>query len=94
MIWNLTGRAVYDPRGALRSWSDVGKGLVYGIRNPLEFGKALINWQDLKSGNIARWLGGIAPAIIGAAASGGGSTALSTTSRFGKLGNIPPPLRS
>ncbi len=27
MIWNLTGRGLYDPRGAARSWSDLGKGM-------------------------------------------------------------------
>ncbi len=26
LIWNLSGRALYDPRGAGQSWKDLGKG--------------------------------------------------------------------
>lgn len=74
MIWNLTGRALYDPRGALRSWSDVGRGLAYGVSHPGQFLGALVDWNDLKSGNIAHWLGNIAPAVAGAVISSGATT--------------------
>lgn len=71
----MTGRALYDPRAALQAWRDVGKGLVYGIQHPLEFGKQMLDWDDLSSGHIARWLGNMSTAVLGTIGSGGASEA-------------------
>ncbi len=62
-----------DPLTAPQELDQLAKGLAYGVTHPLAFGKALLDWKDLSSGNIAHWLGNLTPAIVGAVFTGGAS---------------------
>jgi len=66
-------RLLEDPKAYLHDLAGVGKGLAYGATHPLEFGKTLIDYNDLKSGNYARWLGNLTPAVAATILSGGSS---------------------
>jgi hypothetical protein len=62
-----------DPLTAPQELMMLARGLAYGVTHPLAFGKALLDWQDLSSGNIAHWLGQLAPAVVAAFFTGGAS---------------------
>ncbi len=77
------------------NWSNLGGGLLHGVTHPLDFGKALIDWQDLSNGKYARWGGEIIPSVAAAFFTGGGAAAvkgadgLGAASKTGKaLGDL------
>jgi hypothetical protein len=53
--------AMLDPGSFEQSWSDLGKSAQFAKDNPGEFGKALINWDDLSHGRYGEWAGNLAP---------------------------------
>ena len=57
-------------------WSDLGKGLAYGVTHPVEFGEEMIDLQALHDQGFAYWLGNIAPAAAATVLSGGAAGAL------------------
>lgn len=58
------------------NWSALGGGLAHGVTHPLDFGKALIDWQDLSQGHYARWGGQLLPSVAAAFFTGGGAAAV------------------
>ncbi len=60
-----------DPLTAPGEMLAVAKGLAYGVTHPLAFGRAMLVWKDLADGNVARWLGDLAPAVLAAVFTGG-----------------------
>jgi hypothetical protein len=72
------------------NWSDLGSGIAHGVRNPTDFGKALIGWDDLSAGNYGHWAGELAPGLVAAFFTGGaaaglkGADAAATTARAGQ----------
>lgn len=63
-----------DPEGYVENAVGLGKGLVYGLQHPKEFGKALLDW-DTWAHNPARALGHLVPDLLLALATGGAGTA-------------------
>lgn len=72
------------------NWSALGKGLAHGFTHPLDFGKAIIDWQDLSQGHYGHWAGELVPSVAAAFFTGGaagavkGADALSGVSKAGK----------
>lgn len=60
-----------DPLTAPEELRQLAAGISYAVGHPGEFGKALLDWNDLSSGNIARWLGNLTPAVAAAFLTGG-----------------------
>lgn len=73
-----------------KNWSDLWGGLEHGVTHPLDFGKALIDWQDLSKGHYSRWAGELVPSVAAAFLTGGaaagvkGADALGVTAKTGK----------
>ena len=63
-----------DPEGFVENAVGLGQGLWYGIQHPVEFGKALLDW-DTWAENPARALGHLVPDLLLALATGGAGTA-------------------
>lgn len=55
----------------VKHWEELGQGIWQGVTHPAEFGKALIDWQDLSQGEYGRWVGELLPSVVAAVASGG-----------------------
>lgn len=53
------------------NWSSLGGGLWHGVTHPVDFGKALIDWKDLASGEYGHWAGELAPSVAAAFFTGG-----------------------
>lgn len=71
------------------NWSQLGKGLAHGATHPLDFGKAMLDWEDLSQGHYAHWAGGLAPSVAGAFATGGlaaGTKSATALTKFGCSG--------
>jgi hypothetical protein len=60
----------------LKHWEQLGSGLATAFEHPGQFGKALIDWKDLSSGQYGRWLGELAPSVAAAFATGGAAAAV------------------
>lgn len=60
-----------DPLTAPGEMEQLAKGLAFGLTHPLQMGEAMLDWKDLSSGNVARWLGNLAPAVAAAVLTGG-----------------------
>jgi hypothetical protein len=58
------------------NWAALGSGLLHGVTHPVDFGKALIDWDDLSKGNYGHWAGELAPTIVAAIFSGGAGAAV------------------
>jgi hypothetical protein len=67
------------------SWKDLGNGLWYGVQHPLEFGKALIGWDNLQERGFAYWLGNLAPSAAAAFFTGGAAAGARGASATSKL---------
>lgn len=73
-----------------QNWANLWGGLEHGVTHPLDFGKALIDWQDLADGNYAHWAGALLPTAAatffsgGAAAGVKGADALGIAGKTGK----------
>lgn len=74
--WDLTGRVAHDPGGWAGSWGDLGSGLWWGVRNPIEFGKVIIDVEGFRE-DKARWAGSFVPDVLLALGTGGAGAAAS-----------------
>ena len=77
-LWNVSQvRMVTDPEGWFHDVKGIGEGFVWGIGHPVEFGKAIADWDTWKE-NPARAAGRLVPdialllATAGAGAAGRG----------------------
>lgn len=72
-----------------RASGEMGKGLKQAWENPGQFGKSLIDWDDLSHGRANEAVGELLPGILGGIATGGSGTAASRglkgTEAAGKL---------
>jgi hypothetical protein len=75
-----TIRAIIDPEGWKRDATELGKGLVWGVTHPVEFAKAIVDWETWKS-NPLRALGRLVPDAALALATGGTSAGPTGASR-------------
>jgi Pertussis toxin, subunit 1 len=76
MGWHLSPVGfLVDPEGSAKAADNLVHGLDYAVHNPLEVGKALIDWKDLTGGHPGRALGQLLPNIALAVATGGGGAA-------------------
>jgi hypothetical protein len=60
----------------LKHWEQLGSGLATAFEHPGQFGKALIDWKDISTGQYGRWLGELAPSVAAAFATGGAAAAV------------------
>lgn len=58
-------------------WSQLGDAGQFAWENPGEFGKQLINYEDLAAGRYGEWLGNLAPDAVLAVTTAGAGTAAS-----------------
>lgn len=58
-------------------WSQLGDAGEFAWNNPGEFGKQLINYEDLAAGRYGEWLGNLAPDAVLAVTTAGAGTAAS-----------------
>lgn len=65
---------VANPGEFLGRYKQLGETGVYAYENPGEFGKALINYEDLEAGRYGEWLGNLGPDAALAVATGGAGT--------------------
>ena len=73
--WSVSpARAVIDPRGYHESMTTLAQGIVHGVQNPAEFGKALIDYDTWKQ-SPGRAIGHLVPDLLLGAATGGAGTA-------------------
>jgi hypothetical protein len=60
-----------DPGAMIDRYKQLGETGKYAYENPGEFGKALINYEDLEAGRYGEWLGNFGPDAVVAVATGG-----------------------
>ena len=60
-----------DPGAMIDRYKQLGETGQYAYENPGEFGKALINYEDLENGRYGEWLGNLGPDAVVAVATGG-----------------------
>ena len=65
--------------------SALGSGLAHGVIHPIDFGKALIGWDDLASGQYGHWAGELIPGAAAAFVTGGAGAALRGTKATEKV---------
>lgn len=69
--WKLTPTyALIDPEGFVENGRSLAEGLVYAVQNPVEFAKAVLDWETWKE-NPARALGRLVPDLLLTVATGG-----------------------
>ncbi len=74
-LWSIsTIRMMIDPEGWHRDMTALAQGIVYGITHPVEFGKAILDWDTWRE-NPARALGRLVPDLILTLATAGGGAA-------------------
>lgn len=76
-------RKAIDPDGWQRQIEDSARGILYGFQNPLEMLKAIVDW-DTWTTNSDRAFGRLVPDLLAAAATMGGSSAVSGASRVSR----------
>lgn len=67
------------------NWSALGSGLVDGAHHPVEFGKAVISWEDFSHGHYAHGLGEIVPGAAAALVTGGAGLAVKSGKALGRV---------
>ena len=67
------GRLLFDPAGWTHDVGALGSGFVYGAQHPLDFGKALVDWETWQT-SPARAVGHLAPNVLLWLAAGGVGT--------------------
>lgn len=77
-LYSVTLQMYVDPQAWASDVADVGRGLIWGVQHPVEFGKAVLDWETWKT-NPARALGRLVPDLIATVASGGAGAALRGT---------------
>jgi hypothetical protein len=77
MLYRLSGTNMLINRDSWeREWSNVANAAQFAWHNPGEFGKAVINAEDLSEGRYAEWLGNLGPdAALAVATAGTGTVA-------------------
>src|SRR5918996_1198734 len=75
MIYRLSPtNALLDNDSFQEEWGNVGAAAEFAWNHPGEFGKAVINWEDLAAGRYGEWLGNLGPdAALAAATAGAGA---------------------
>jgi hypothetical protein len=82
MLYRLSNlNAVIDPESHEREWNKVADAAEFAVNNPGEFGKAVINWEDLSERRYGEWLGNLGPDAVLAVTTAGVGTATSRTAR-------------
>lgn len=75
MLYRLSPtNALIDRDSWEREWSNVGAAAQFAWDNPGEFGKAVVNWEDLSEGRYGEWLGNLGPDAALAVATAGSGT--------------------
>ena len=64
-----------NPGRTLERYQQLAETGKYAWENPGEFGKTLINWEDLEAGRYGEWAGNLVPDAILAVATGGAGAA-------------------
>jgi hypothetical protein len=65
------------PDQLLDKYKQLGTAGKYAFEHPGEFGKQLINWEDLSHGRYGEWAGNLVPDLLLAIGTGGAGTAVS-----------------
>ncbi len=68
------------------NWGALGGGLWHGVTHPLDFGKALIGWDELSAGHYARWSGELLPGVAAAFLTGGAAAGVKGAEAVGAAG--------
>ena len=71
-----------DPGAMIDRYQQLGEAGVFAWNNPGEFGKALINYEDLEAGRYGEWAGNLLPDAILAVATGGAGAAATRGTRI------------
>ncbi|MFF0576665.1 hypothetical protein [Streptosporangium saharense] len=87
-LWDFSVfRAATDFEGFTKSVGGLKDGLTYGVQHPVEFARAIVDWDTLTTDPI-RWFGKLVPdAIITATTAGSGTTA-SGVRGLGKVSDL------
>jgi guanyl-specific ribonuclease Sa/uncharacterized protein YukE len=81
LVWSVSpARMIVDPAEWATGIAEMGEGIVYGVAHPVEFAKAVSNW-DMWMENPARALGQLVPDLVIAVATAGGGAAGATGRR-------------
>jgi hypothetical protein len=72
------------PSQLLHRYEQLGQTAKFAWQNPGEFGKQLINWDDLSHGRYGHWLGNLLPDAALAVATGGTGAAVTKSVRLAK----------
>jgi hypothetical protein len=73
-----------DPGAMIDRYEQLGETGKFAWENPGEFGKVLINYEDLAAGRYGEWAGNLAPDAIVAVATGGTGVAVTRGTRVAK----------
>jgi hypothetical protein len=74
------------PSQLLHRYEQLGQTGKFAFQHPGEFGKALINWDDLSHGRYGHWLGNLLPDAALAVATGGTGVAVTRSVRLARAG--------
>jgi hypothetical protein len=74
------------PGQLLHRYEQLGQTGEFAFQHPGEFGKALINWDDLSHGRYGHWLGNLLPDAALAVATGGTGVAVTRSVRLARAG--------
>lgn len=78
MLYRLSAiNGVIDPESYREEHEQLGEAARFAWSNPGEFGKALVNWEDLAAGRYDEWIGNLAPDAVAALVTGGAAPAVS-----------------
>ena len=73
-----------DPGAMIDRYEQLGETGKYAWDNPGEFGKTLINYEDLEAGRYGEWLGNLGPDAVVAVATGGAGAVVTRGTRVVK----------
>ena len=73
-----------NPGEAIERYKQLGETAQYAWENPGEFGKALINWEDLENGRYGEWAGNLVPDALLAIGTAGAGTVASRSAKTAK----------
>lgn len=89
--WTIDpARFMVEPKAALQGWEALGTGVASAVMHPVEFGKALIDYNEFQT-NPARAVGHVFPDA--ALALVGGAGLVKKTGTLGKLADLGTALR-
>ena len=75
LAWSIsTVRMMVDPEGWERDVTALGEGLLYGVTHPVEFGKAILDWDTWQE-SPGRAIGHLVPDLLITLATAGGGAA-------------------